>query len=287
MSRQVVVGFDGSPTSVQALSWAVEEARLRTWGLTALAVLDRRLTDRIEPPDVLTRGPDGDGTERLSEVVAKTTADYPARFSTARGAAAAELVAACDEGDLLVVGTRGRGPLAGLLLGSVSRACLHHAPCSVVTCPAGARPVGHRRVLVEVDASDASRAAIEIAAHEASLRGAALHAVHAVHWDHLGAELVVPDTAQLVSWGKRLLERELACAGVSARPVVIPGHPGDVLVRHSWHADLLVVGATGQNPLIGFRLESTSDYCAQHARCPVMVVRAALHGRRPAGDEAT
>jgi nucleotide-binding universal stress UspA family protein len=107
-----------------------------------------------------------------------------------------------------------------------------------------------------VDASDPSRLAIEVAADEARLRGAALHAVHAVHWDHLGAELVAPDTAQLVSWGKGLLDRELARAGVSARPVVIAGHAGDVLVRHSRHADLLVVGATGHNPLIGFRLGS-------------------------------
>jgi nucleotide-binding universal stress UspA family protein len=53
----------------------------------------------------------------------------------------------------------------------------------------------------------------------------------------------------------------------------VPGHAGDVLVRHSTHADLLVIGSRGRNQLAMLLLGSTSDHCARHAGCPVMVVR--------------
>jgi nucleotide-binding universal stress UspA family protein len=60
---------------------------------------------------------------------------------------------------------------------------------------------------------------------------------------------------------------------VAARPVIVNGHPSDVLVRHSRHADLLVLGSRGHTQVAGMLLGSTSDHCTRHASCPVMVVR--------------
>src|SRR5690606_34954983 len=159
------------------------------------------------------------------------------------------------------------------LLGSVSKACLSHAPCPVVIARHQAEPTEPtRRVIVGVDGSEASRNALRVAAEEAKLRDAVFQAVHAVYWDHIGAELITPTPQQLVEWGKNLVDKELERAGVAARPVVIHGHAADVLVRHSRHADLLVLGSRGRNPLATLLLGSTTDHCARHAACPVMAV---------------
>jgi nucleotide-binding universal stress UspA family protein len=209
----------------------------------------------------------------LRQEVEDRTEAYPAAFRYGLGNVAAQLISACEEDDLLVVGSRGRNPFAGLLLGSVGRTCLEHALCPVVVVrrPPPERPFG--RVIVGLDASEPSRRALHAAADEARLRGAVLHAIHAVHWDRLGVELVVPATKQLVGWGRDLVAKELAQAEVTARPVILNGHAPDVLVRHSSHADLLVLGSRGHSPLAAVMLGSTSDYCARHASCPVMVVR--------------
>jgi len=270
--RQVVVGFDGSAGAVAALVWGAREAQLHDVGLVAFAAVDT--VPPAPAPQPLTISDSEALLDSLRETVRKITTDCPAVFRYDVGAAAPQLVAACQDEDVLVVGSRGRNPFAGLLLGSVSRACLKVAPCPVVVVREQAEPTQpFGRVIVGVDASEPSRRALRVAAKEAQVRGAALHVIHAVHWDHLGVELVAPATRQLVGWGKDLVAAELASSGVAARPVVLTGHPSDVLVRHSRHADLLVLGSRGHTQVAGMLLGSTSDYCTGHASCPVMVVR--------------
>jgi nucleotide-binding universal stress UspA family protein len=270
--RQVLVGFDGSAGAVAALGWGAREAQLHGVGLVAFAALDTAPPAPV--PQRLSVGDSEALLDSLRNAVQKITPDHPAAFRYGIGVAAQLLIAACQAEDVLVVGARGRSLFAGLLLGSVSRACLKAAPCPVVVVREDtepARPVG--RVIVGVDASEPSRRALQVAAREAEVRGAALHAIHAVHWDHLGVELIAPATQQLVAWGKDLVAAELAGSRVAARPVILNGHPSDVLVRHSKHADLLVLGSRGHSQVAGMLLGSTSDYCTRHASCPVMVVR--------------
>jgi nucleotide-binding universal stress UspA family protein len=263
MTHRVVVGFDGSPAALAAVTWAAGEARLRGAELVAWTALDRPGSRR--PANAVAAQP-----PRLS--FEESAGGYPVTVRHGYGDAVAELVAACGDADLLVVGSRGRGSL--LVLGSVSRACLAPAPCPVVVVrPQPEQRPPHGRVIVGVDASDHSRQALRVAADEARLRGAALHVLHAVHWDN-AMGLLTPTRKQLVEWGRKLVLTELAATGVTGRPVVVHGHASEVLVRHSTHADLLVVGARGRNPVTGLLLGSTSEHCARHAHCPVMVNRA-------------
>ena len=272
MTQRVVVGIDGSDAAAAALCWAVAEARLREAELVAWT---------IEQPGQAS-------TPQVSAATLHQLADgYPMEVRHGYGDPAEELVSACGGADLLVVGSRGHSALAGLLLGSVSRAAVSHARCTVVVVrplPDEQRPRG--RVLVGVDMSGHSREALRIAAEEARLRGADLHVVHAVHWDSTGTELITPTRQQLVGWGRDLVAAELAATGVQARPVVVYGHATDVLVRHSAHADLLVLGARGRGSLAGVLLGSTSGHCAQHARCPVMIVHPARPAAHPRVDSA-
>jgi nucleotide-binding universal stress UspA family protein len=269
MVDRIIVGFDGSETSHAALAWAVAEARLHRATLAVWTVLDGQAAspaDRSSRPAPAHRG--------IEPAVAALLGGFPAEHRIGHGQPAAELVSTCTAADLLVVGSRGQNRLASLLLGSVSRACLHAAPCPVVVVHAQP-PALHRRVIIGIDGSPAARHALVVAAEEARLRHANLHAIHAVHWDHLGTELIRPSTRELVTLGKQLVDTELGHANVAARPVIIPGHAPDVLVRHSTHADLLVLGSRGHNPLTDLLLGSTSDHCARHAHCPVMIVRPA------------
>ena len=273
MFSRIVVGFDGSPSAVAALRWASAEAGLHGAELVTYAVLDAPPT-RSSSSSAAGSDDSRRLVDSLRDDVERLTAGHPAAFECLEGHTATGLLAACRPQDLLVVGSRGRSPLAAVLLGSVSRACLSAAPCPVaVIRPGEPERHGPARVIVGVDGSENSARALKAAAGEARLRSAVLHAVHAVHWDHLGTELIVPTTEELIAWGRELVTAELARTGVRARPVVLSGHAGDALVRHSAHADLLVLGSRGHNPLAQLLLGSTTEHCARNAACPVLVVR--------------
>jgi nucleotide-binding universal stress UspA family protein len=270
VTHRIIVGFDGSPAAGVAMTWAAGEARLRGAELVAWSALDPPGSRRRADPVVATQPPD---------LFVESAGDYPVTVRQVYGDAAAALVAACADADLLVVGSRGRGSLEGLVLGSVSRACMAHVLCPVVVVRPQPEPTStHGRVIVGVDASDHSRQALRVAADEARLRGAALHVLHAVHWDD-ATGLLSPTRKELVQWGQKLVAVELGATGVTGRPVIVPGLASEVLVRHSAHADLLVVGSRGRNPATSLLLGSTSEHCARHAQCPVMVIRARRPGR--------
>lgn len=278
--RRIIVGFDGSESATDALRWAVAEARRHQADLVALTVIDNQplplLASTRQPPV----DPRPDVLGELRDAVSAAADDFPVVFRYLVGSAAAELIAASRDADLLVVGSRGHGRLTNALLGSVSRACLLHAPGPVTVVRPDATRTQDGRVVVGIDGSESSRAAVRVAATEARLRRVGLQAVHAVHWDRIGTELITPTEDQLVEWGRHLVDHQLADlsqhladAGVEAQPVIVHGHPGDVLVEYSRTADLLVLGSRGHNPLTSLLLGSTSDYCAHHATCPVMIVR--------------
>ncbi|GAA2497632.1 universal stress protein [Streptomyces sp. NPDC059506] len=136
----VVVGFDGSEPSRRALAWAVEEARLRgrplhvvrTWKLTTTE------TPRTVPAGTVPPLHDFEA-QVLSELRADVEREMGAEAASmagihaVHGGAGRVLVEAGATADMLVVGRRGHGGFAGLLLGSVADQCVRHAPCPVVT----------------------------------------------------------------------------------------------------------------------------------------------------------
>lgn len=267
--RRIVVGFDGSASACAALEWAVEEARLHGGALEVWAVADSgRLGVRSASDEM--------SDLRELRVVAEQVAEGTgADLRLKRGDAAAVLCAGCDAADLLVVGSRGRNPLAGLLLGSVSQACLGRAPCPVVVVGSAPKPPRpHGRVVVGIDTWDEAGLVLLVAAREARLRAAELEVVHAFSWNQLhDPDLIRPVTQQLLSWAGDLMGEALADTGVAGRALVVNGNAADVLVRHSAAADVLVLASHGHRALTARTLGSTSETCARKAKCPVMIVR--------------
>jgi len=136
---RIVVGIDGSEHSKQALRWALGEARLRAaslrivlaWKVPTYFVEGFAPVEAIPDPTALTEA----ARERLDSIVYELTGgstEVPIEKIVVEGAAAEILVEESEGADLLVVGSRGHGGFAGLLLGSVSQQCAHHAACPVV-----------------------------------------------------------------------------------------------------------------------------------------------------------
>jgi nucleotide-binding universal stress UspA family protein len=135
----IVVGVDGSPGAGAALQFAVEEAAMRGARLHVICAweLPTGIAGGVIPAVAV-----GD-FEQIAEKTVENTVAEVARLdpqvecvgTAAHGQAAAALVEAADTDDLIVVGTRGRGGFAGLLLGSVSQQVAHHAKCPVVIVP--------------------------------------------------------------------------------------------------------------------------------------------------------
>jgi nucleotide-binding universal stress UspA family protein len=128
----IVVGVDGSDESVKATAWAAEQARATGGTLELLIVWARPMSYGL-PLVVGGYNPE----QEAQDVVAKAASgiDLPAarlRTHVVNAAPALALVERSRSADLLVVGSRGHGGFAELLLGSVSDHCVHHASCSVV-----------------------------------------------------------------------------------------------------------------------------------------------------------
>jgi nucleotide-binding universal stress UspA family protein len=146
---------------------------------------------------------------------------------------------------------------------------------------------GQDRIVVGVDGSEGSKAALRWAARQAEFTGAALEAV--ITWEYptfYGWVPSYPDDLDLPRLAERALTDSLAAVFGAERPArlrtrVLEGHAGQVLAEASAGAELLVVGSRGYGGFVDAVLGSVSTYCVHHARCPVTVIRAPGHDHAP------
>ena len=150
---------------------------------------------------------------------------------------------------------------------------------------------GHEhRIVVGIDGSGSSREALRWAIGQAKLTGAMVEAVLA--WRYPSTYGMAPMAGSEVDLEgearKALIDtlNEVSALepDVTVHPMVIEGHPAEVLVREAKDADLLVVGSRGHGPFTSAMIGSVSISCVLHSRCPVLVVRDEHAGHR---DHAT
>jgi nucleotide-binding universal stress UspA family protein len=138
---RIVVGVDGSPGSLHALSWAGREARLRNATLEVVAAwtyptLVLLVPVAPDPPAVKTlRKHAREMVDRALEKVTDDVVGVNLEPRVLEGDSSAVLLDRAKEADLLVVGSRGLGGFRGLLQGSVSQQCAQHATSPVVVVP--------------------------------------------------------------------------------------------------------------------------------------------------------
>jgi nucleotide-binding universal stress UspA family protein len=143
-------------------------------------------------------------------------------------------------------------------------------------------------VVVGVDGSEASNAALRFAAEEASLRGGKLRVVCA--WEVPAAYFtggLLPSDDLISAFEEHAKDVTASALSEAARlapevdreAVTLQGHPGDVLAQQSTGADLLVVGSRGLGGFRSLVLGSVSLHVAHHARCPVAIIPPAQRAR--------
>ncbi|MBO9555045.1 universal stress protein [Cellulomonas sp.] len=287
MTRPIVVGYDGSTHADEALAWAAKEAA-RVRAPLQIVHVEHALVDGYviadRPLDQVAQV----GERVLARGVERVQGMEPDIEVTThlelRDSAPAVLVEASRGAQLLVVGSRGRGGFAGLLLGSVSIAVSAHAYCPVVVVrrhrPWAATPPV-RPVVVGVDTSSTSARAVDFAFDQASGRSAPLVAVHG--WEMPSMIGQVPPWRPAEVEELRVAEKALtseSLAGhaerypdVEVRPLVRAGSPAQVLLAAAVDAEMLVLGSRGVGGFRGLLLGSVSQAVLHHATCPVAVVR--------------
>jgi nucleotide-binding universal stress UspA family protein len=269
-TRRILVAHDGSPEAELALLWAAEEARGTGRGLHVVAV-----DDAVTSPwgaDAVNRG------EEVLAGIEKTLGDLDVVAETRVGNVSAELLGAAASADMVVVGSRGHGRADDLLVGSVSQHLARHAPCPVVVV----RPTrgSDRRIVVGVDGSSTSSAALEYACQRAERTGERVVAIHAWRTHAPSTDVWSSDPRALKGQAHREVLLAESVAGLRAdHPDVVieqetvPVAPVRCLADASRDASLVVVGSHGLGFFGGLLLGSVSQGVLQRAECPVAVVR--------------
>ncbi|MFG2109284.1 universal stress protein [Micromonospora chersina] len=294
MNRPVVVGVDGSSTSLTAAEHAARAAVARSRPLHLVHGYLHPLGYGVplNPYDLGVPAPTEESQKMLEQVAAELVGRHPTLRVEVRqvaGGPGATLVEESRRAELVVVGSRGVGGFAGLLLGSVSNQVAQHAHCPVLVVRPAEQPIPVRGpVLVGVDGSESAGHALRLAADEAVRRDADLVLVH-VRTPERGA--VAPDAAAEATAAGQAESAELL-AGAAARiradhPVlsvierpVAAASPEQALIEASGEAALVVVGSRGRGGFAGLLLGSVSQALVQHAHCPVLVA----HPYEPADD---
>jgi nucleotide-binding universal stress UspA family protein len=284
--RTVVVGVDGSESALRAVRWAAAEAARRGVPLrivTAFAWIEGHPVGEIG----------------LGRSYRDIMLDESRRFLTEAAAVAERAVGGLDVEQqlivgfptpvltaesrlarLVVIGDRGLGGVSGLLLGSVATALAAHADAPVVVVRGDEQvPDPRAPIVVGVDGSPVSEAALAFAYEAADALGAPLTAVHTwrdaavdltvaplLDWDAIEADERVVLAERLAGWSEKHPD-------VPVQRLVPRDRPARALVELSRRAQLVVVGSRGRGGFAGMLLGSVSNAVLHRAHCPVAVVR--------------
>ncbi|MGI5452095.1 universal stress protein [Streptomyces sp. CA-249302] len=287
MELPLVVGVDGSAGSLAAVDWAVAEAVRH--GLP-LRLVYASLWERYEGA-VPSDSQDRPSEQAMAEQVVADAAERARRRApevkvtteVIPEEAVAALLSEGNNASVLVTGSRGRGELAGLLLGSVGLAVAAraHGPVIVVRGDKAGLAGTHERILLGAGDPATGAEAVRFAFREAEARGCTLDVVRTwrcpAHESADHPKLAQDPAHRHEEQASELLDRLVAEAvadhpKVRMRLVTVEGPARKVLLNRSAAADLVIVGAQRRKGHVGLQLGRVAHTLLHHADCPVAVV---------------
>jgi nucleotide-binding universal stress UspA family protein len=281
----IVVATDGTESSRAAVRWAAAEAERRGATLRVTHVLDwewaetryefgtGRFTEARKAAEGIARG----GVALAHEIAP----GLPAEIDVLVGNPTARLLASADDAELLVLGSRGRGGFASLLLGSVSQRVAVHAACPVVVVR-GRGDVTEGPVAVGFDESASADRVLRTAFEQAAARRTGLAVIRtylpALPVYLAGFTAVDVTTPEQDATERRRLEEQLApwrekYPDVPVEALLSHDSAAAVLSGVSHGAQLVVVGSHGHGTVTGTLLGSTGLQLLHHADCPILLDR--------------
>jgi nucleotide-binding universal stress UspA family protein len=284
----VVVGVDGSKCDELAVKWAATEASVRRLPLRVVHVLDPPVMARpldLELADRIRAYCTKQAEQIVNNAAARARAlapDVEVTPTVVTGQVVPGLLAETDDARLVVLGSGRRFDTSRVRLGSVAAHVSAHARCPVIVARApekGELASALRRggIVVGVDGSAISEAAVAFAYEEASWRGLGLTVLHAWQMARMPVTFDVPQATREAAEERVLAE---ALAGWSEKypdvrvmSKLVLDHPARALMEEAMGAVLLVVGSHGRGRFAEMVLGSVSQVVLRHASTSIAIVR--------------
>jgi nucleotide-binding universal stress UspA family protein len=281
MRNPLVVGVDGSDASLRALDWTLAEAARRDLPVEVVHASLWEYYERVTP-----RFGSGRPSEHLfAEHVVASAIERAARLApgvkvSGRIVGRDPVAALLEEGETagaVVMGDRGHGEVAAMLLGSTVLTVAARAACPVVVVRGTPAAVAGSRGRITLGVGDPglNSAAARFAFEEAQVRRAALTALRA--WRRPAAAKEAGGMPPEQVGARRVLDEAVrvpsqAYPGVAVDRETPEGRARGFLLEASSDSDLVVVGARHRAGIVGLQLGAVSHTLLHHAECPVAVV---------------
>ena len=292
----IIVGVDGSPASLEAVQWGARDAEMRNVALKIVHVVAPIVAGTTQSwsgvpiPDDYSALQEEQAAEAVGLAHSTAVAAAPSHAELISSEVLHEptvpaLVELSKHAEMLVVGCRGHGRVAQVLLGSISAGAVQYAHCPVAVIhhdEPSPTPSPNAPVVVGIDGSPTSELAAEIAFDEASRRGVDLVALHA--WSDMNSLGIARVGWAPIEWCNiQVQEEELLaerlCGWTDRYPDVIVhkdvvcDQPALRLLKQAEKAQLLVVGSHGRGGFPGMLLGSVSTALVNATRIPVIIAR--------------
>lgn len=279
MNERTVVAWDGTPEALAALEWAVSRERSRRGEVVLVAVVHDALLEAISDDE--TTGAIEAALQSLDDQVvrlARSKADVQISTQLVRGDPKHVLERFSSPTSVVVLGSHDSTIREPLFARSLTSRLISEAEGPLVIVPSTGVPAGDG-VIVGVDDSSESKAAVWFAAEEAERTHTSLTLVHA--WLEPVPITIVGDIAAAdLPWSepshRDLLEQQadrirVRLPGLVVQSILEQGSIAETLVRHARSASLLVLGTRGYGPVLSALLGSVTRALVRATPCPIAV----------------
>ena len=280
-TSQIVVGTEGTESSRAAVQWAAREASRRGALLRIVHVFDWEWasarydagSEYLDTAQQLADAVTGAAMSQARAVAPRIEMEADALI----GNPVPRLLEVAEGAELIVLGNRGRGGFASLLLGSVSQRIATHAPCPVVIVR-GRGDVTDGPIAVGVDDTDAADHVLRTAFEAAAERDAALAVIRTYLpptplWPRNVSGVETPRADERSRVQERLAPWQDKYPEVTVETIISHDGPAPALIRRSHESRLVIVGSHDHGALANAMLGSTGTQLLHHAGCPVYIAR--------------